>query len=569
MFFCSNQKTFICLGRHLRPPGELEPRGNRQKFFASFFQKRRPYFLLLLAASIALLASAPTDGNFWNTDAPRHAMDGMFMRDFMAAAPIHAPVQWAQAYYFRHPALAIAYYPPFFAVVLAVFYTVFGASQFVAQSAVGCFTFLLGVSSFQVARRLMGDWAALGAALLVIATPLTALWGRQVMLDVPAYALSIAALWCFVRHVETYSYAWLAAAACVMVLAIYTKYNTGFVLPALAAGWFAARRAPPWHDRKLGLIIVASAIALIPAMLLVAKFGSANAQSIGGRAGDVPATRLAAWLYYPQSLPNQIGIALVPIGMAGLAALGLRAREKGGWLAICLLVWLVTGYAVFAIIPIREQRHDMAVLFPLLLGGPYALARWLGQFGDAAALALGSVVACLGIAAHEPRVDGYGDIAAYVAAHTPPHGVVLFDGYRDGNLVFDLMTIAKRPDIAVVRADKLLLSVRFGERERRGVGQSALTGDDMTRLIARIQPDLVIVQPGFWGDLRDMALLEAAIKPPAYRRLRHIAITGDLSAQDGTGVDIYAPAAAPTAPRGVIELRMPDFNASFRGIAGQ
>jgi hypothetical protein len=545
-----------------------------KSFSVLFFKKELLPFLraiapyaLILATSIALLATAPVAGNFWNSDAPRHAMDGLFVRDFVTAAPIQTPLRWATSYYFRHPAIAIPYYPPFFAAVLAVFYTVFGASQFVAQAAVGCFTFLLGLSSFQVARRIMPDAASLGAALLVIGIPLATMWERQVMLDVPAYALAVASLWCLARYLEGERFAPLAAAALAMVLAIYTKYNIAFVVTALAVGWCAARRAAPWRDRRLVAIGAAALAMLLPAAFLVAKFGSANAQSLFGRTGDAPAASLAAWIYYPASLPDQTGILLVPFCLAGLAALLLRARERNAWLVLCLLTWLVVGYATFSIIPIKEERHDLAVLFPLLIAVPCALVRFVPKFGGMIALVLGIFVAARGIAAHAPRVDGYAEIATYIAAHAPPNAVVLYDGYRDANLVFDLMTIAHRPDIAVVRADKLLLSVRFGERASRGVSEAAFQADDIARLIRRVQPDYIVLQPDFWSDLRVMALFVAAIKPPSYRQMHHFALTGDLSTRDGTGgIDVYAPTAAPSGPRGGIELRMPDFDSRFTGV---
>ncbi len=493
-------------------------------------------------------------------------MDGLFVRDFVASAPTHAPVQWAISYYFRHPAIAIPYYPPFFAVVLAAFYSIFGASQLVAQAAVSCFTFLLGLSSFQVARRLMPDEAALGAALLVIGIPLATLWERQVMLDVPAYALAVASLWCLARHLENDRSAALAAAASAMVLAIYTKYNIAFVVPALAAGWYGARRMAPWRDRRLVAIVPAALAALLPAAFLMAKFGGANAQSLLGRAGDAPAASLAAWIYYPASLPDQTGIFLIPFCLLGLAAVLLRAREKNAWLPLCLLAWLCIGYVTFSLIPIKEERHDLAVLFPLLIAAPYALVRFMPRFGATIALALGIAVASRGIALHAPRVNGYGEIATYIAEHAPPHAVVLYDGYRDANLVFDLMTRARRPDIGVVRADKLLLSVRFGERDKRGVSQAALQADDIARLIGRVQPDYIVVQPGFWTDLRVMALFEAAIKPPSFRLEHHVTLSGDLSTKDGTaGIDIYIPAAPRSGERQKIELLMPDFDGRISG----
>src|ERR1700693_5861694 len=111
------------------------------------------------------------------------------------------------------------------------------------------------------------------------------------------------------------------------------------------------------------------------------------------------------------------------------------------------------------------------VLLPLGIAAPMFLVAVLPkQLGEAAGLALGvgtmiyTLVFC-----PVPRVEGYQDVASYLAKNVPHDGVVLYSGYRDANLIFDLATIDERSDITIVRADKLLLSVPAGEP--RGGGQ--------------------------------------------------------------------------------------------------
>jgi Dolichyl-phosphate-mannose-protein mannosyltransferase len=142
--------------------------------------------VILVTACLALLLTAPVDGDFWWADAPRHALNGVFVKDFIEAHPIDRPVQWAIDYYLRRPALTIMFYPPLFYVAEAIAFALFGVSHFVAQFTVSLFVLLLCVSAYALARLFLPRWAAVGAALLVIGTPETALWGRQVMLDLPA-----------------------------------------------------------------------------------------------------------------------------------------------------------------------------------------------------------------------------------------------------------------------------------------------------------------------------------------------------------------------------------------------
>jgi hypothetical protein len=156
----------------------------------------------LVLATAALFFTAPMDGDFWWSDAPRHAMDGLFMRDLLLAHPFHHPAAWAIGYYVRHPALTILFYPPLFPTVEAGFFLVFGASHACTQVTVACFILLLGTAAYGLARMMLPRLAALGCALLVIGAPEAAFWGRQVMLDVPAYALGTAAAYCLAQYLR-------------------------------------------------------------------------------------------------------------------------------------------------------------------------------------------------------------------------------------------------------------------------------------------------------------------------------------------------------------------------------
>ena len=101
-------------------------------------------FAALLAATLLLLLTAPVNDDFWWQDAPRHALNGAFVKDFFAALPWRDPFGWAASYYIKYPSLTIGFYPPLFYLFEAAFYAVFGVNQFVAQATVACFTLLLG-----------------------------------------------------------------------------------------------------------------------------------------------------------------------------------------------------------------------------------------------------------------------------------------------------------------------------------------------------------------------------------------------------------------------------------------
>src|SRR6478752_6610089 len=98
--------------------------------------------LVLFGASTGMMLTAPFAGDFWWSDAPRHALNGAFIMDFIRDFPVRHPAAWAMDYYIRYPSLTILFYPPLFYVFEAVFYALFGVSHAVAQFTESVFIFL-------------------------------------------------------------------------------------------------------------------------------------------------------------------------------------------------------------------------------------------------------------------------------------------------------------------------------------------------------------------------------------------------------------------------------------------
>jgi hypothetical protein len=112
---------------------------------------------VLAVATTVLYVTAPKNGDFWWSEAPRNALNGAFILDLLRELPFDDPVSWAVDYYYQYPALTILFYPPLFHAVLAVFYLVFGVSHATAVACVSAFFAVLvsGVAkfSFQVQHR--------------------------------------------------------------------------------------------------------------------------------------------------------------------------------------------------------------------------------------------------------------------------------------------------------------------------------------------------------------------------------------------------------------------------------
>ena len=115
----------------------------------------------------------------------------VLLRSVRVALPLTHLKQWAMDYYIQYPAITVLFYPPLFALVEAVFFSLFGVSHSTAQLTVSAFLLATAFGAYFLTRRWVGRVAAFSTALLFIGSPAMALWGRQVMLEIPAFAFLI------------------------------------------------------------------------------------------------------------------------------------------------------------------------------------------------------------------------------------------------------------------------------------------------------------------------------------------------------------------------------------------
>lgn len=553
-------------------PSAMDAGWTRAMRAAAFMRLARrwvPYAVLLVASGI-LLATSPVNGDFSWSDAPRHALNGAFVKDFIAALPWRHPVAWAENYYLQYPALSILFYPPLFYLFEAVSYAVFGVSHFTAQATVAAFYAFLGLGVYRLARLWLPRFTALGAALMLMGAPEIALWGRQVMLDIPAMAWLVWGVWACAKFMRAGRGADLVFGAAMLLAALYTKYDVIFIAPVLMLALVAARGGAILRDRRVLWTVLGTMIGALPAVYLALEFGMANFQSVDDLAGELPRWSLAAWEFYPDLLPQILGWPVLVLALAGAALLltsrlpAFKSSGAGFWPAWLLLGWIVLGYAFFSAIAVREPRHILTVMPPFAILAASVLDRLLPRrsSGMAACLLGVGMLAWSIFECPVPVVTGYREIADYVAGHAPPNGVVLFSGYRDGNFVFDLRAREDRRDISTLRADKLLLRVAI--ERRRGVGDSGYSEDEIARMIHDLGVSLVVAQDGFWDDLAEMRRFENVLARPDFIAVAHFSIGGTMGRIDKS-FTLYRPTYPVESRKIDLGIDMPIIGDKFQG----
>ncbi len=240
-------------------------------------------------------------------------------------------------------------------------------------------------------------------ALILAGAPEIAYWGRQVMLEIPAFALIVWSAIFVVRYLHEKRIAWLYLGIALAVLAMYVKLTSGFFLIVCAAALFETRGKALLRDRHSYIIALLAVIAIIPLLILTLKFGQTNIQSVRGSAdGNVIRTSISEWIWYHGNCRTQMSWPCLAAAVAGLGLIMARRNSVSQY--TILLLWFAVGYLFFSAISLKDTRFDVAVLFPVAMfaavGMRGILARWPRTAGTGNRHAVGIIT--FGLTYFEP-----------------------------------------------------------------------------------------------------------------------------------------------------------------------
>lgn len=480
-------------------------------------QRRRLIFTLsALGVLAALIASCEiTQGGFSWSDAPLHAMDGVFLHDLLKAWPSGSWKAWAEQYYLEHQCLGIGvYYPPLFAGVEAVLFAMFGVSVAVARLAVVLFVIGAVWLIYLLGRDLYGETAGVASALLTLVSSAGVAWSRQVMLEWPAVFWIALSFWAYARLYRRPHGAWgiLMAAGCLG--AYLTKQTAGFVIGAIvlhaiwSRQWSLLKRPAFWGPFAVMIGLVSA---------YAAATSGLNALAPMLVAGDPPWQHLVSpchWSWYALRLPNMLGWTVMMTIAAACVALSLQRLHSSGAgmqppcserqasnprppLMLLPVLWLAAWWLISTAIAAKEERYFFFAIPAVTLVAGWALgettcsglrpAMWTARAGWLF-LAAGVIMA---LRTPAMRLADTRPTAAFLAERHDAD-LVLVDAVRDGQLIFDLRIMqgtsphhpASRPNgsrLIALRASKLLYS--RAARTRYAYAQHVSSPADIVRIL--------------------------------------------------------------------------------------
>jgi len=414
------------------------------------------------------------DGLWFQGDSPRHASNAIFWKDFLLSVPVN-PKEFALSFYARYPVIDPIFYPPFFYFLEGALFGLFGASPFLAKGLVLCFALVAALYTSAWIRR----WIALEAGwagALVLLSPGIVTWSHAVMLNVPAYALTVAYLYHTREWFESQLPRQFHLMLLLGLLAILTYYQAG-VIVFITCVWLIALRR--WHllkNRRVFLPIAVIAILLLPSFVLVFKWAPIILGWLTPKATLFWSMR--QWAFYPNELPRLLGLPIAILAIAG-ACCGLR-KPRWRHETVLLTIWIATTYFLFSTIKVLDARYILALTTPFVcLSIIFVLStmEWLKErfcgrktsVQAGAAVAICSIVVVQAWLASEVKihnVKGFEEVAVFLE-HAASDELVLYDGRYDGIFTFNVLARDRDFQRGVVLADKLLDGVRF-ERVNNG-----------------------------------------------------------------------------------------------------
>ena len=410
----------------------------------------------------ALLSLRGLDGgNIVDTDAARHAMNGAFIHDYLRSGQIAHPIAYGKEYYGRLPALSMPYHPPLFPAIEALFYFVFGVNLLAARLAVAL---AVGASALLLYRLVEATHHSDLLALCATVTALS-LWNAQlvatdVMLEYPAMAFALAALYCLRDPGRGYPLGRALLFAILGAAAVWTKQFAVFLLAVPPLYFAATGRWRLLFGRNFWISSALFALAVKALMSLSAPFNQTGVSQVPLAPESILWVANHNLVYYGHAIRREL------YGWPGLFALAAAALlillvRRGAWKGLKIelyLAWIVAMVAVLMVVGARNMRYlffvcpaVLVVVYSFVLRGSELLLGPARAWRVPAALAAAWFIA--GLWFHPEFLRGPAEAASVVVQSAPER--VLYGGDADGNFIFAVRALDPQLRTTVIPGEKL------------------------------------------------------------------------------------------------------------------
>jgi hypothetical protein len=485
-------------------------------------------------------------------DAPRYLMNGVFLLDLLQSGTPQRPsalLQFAERYYAQYPALSLGHHPPLFPASLVPFFLVMGVSALAARLAmvvwfVGAVWLLHGLG-----RRLYDERVAGWAALLFASCPAVFLFAGQILAEVPAIAMVLAAVLLLERFRGSGRVSAYLLFCAAVIASLLTRPTAIYMFPAYAVlllrdGWLG-RLTSGGIAVVNGLALGLGAVLVLGYMTL-SPFNSSVVLEVIGRGVSGAAVSAVAMAVIDQ---RELAFAMA----AGLAGAALTRDKR----VLVPLAWVLSVLACALVLTgaIEAGRYTIISVPAMCLIGAsvVATARTRMQQAVAATGLASLVVLQVADTARRPARDlpGYEEAARYVVG-VADEPTILYSASADtGYFVFFVRQHDQDRRLAVLRSDKLLTTSRMG---RLNVESRIAGPDEIPGILQRYGTRFVTIEDQPTGD-RTLEWLRALVRTDRFVERRRFPAGPGV---DGVDLVVYEYLDATLAARDAeLDLNLP------------
>ena len=493
-------------------------------------------------------------------DEASHYMSGLLVHDYIQGRFPSSPMTFAIQFYLHYPYLAIGHWPPVFYAVEGSWMYLFSTSRIaVLLLMAGITTSLVAMTYFTVQRE-SGVKLGLLSALLLASIPTVQKFASLVMMDTLLAVLSLWAVLCFARFLDSGRWRDAMSFAGLASVAILTKGNAFFLALVPGIALLMTRRfhllkrasfwAPaavvallclPWHLMTMGLML----------------------PTFGDHLG-VEFTRRAAG-FYGALLLKSFGAPILGLAAAGIFTRVIKPfRYKGVDARSAALGSLLASLCIFyCVVPAGIEPRYAIAGFPLLLifavAGAVDLAGFLAIVGLSATtrlrliLAVAVIVFATNVFAIPRKVSyGFREAAtALLSAGQARDSLILVStdtNLGEGIFVSEMAMQPNRGREIVLRASKVL-----ADSDWNITTYTALyaTGKQMRQCLKEAGVEFLVLDrsPGSQHFLHHRQLLDIVRSYPEEWRLVGTYSPTNRDAVGSPGVQVYRYAGAGSEQR--------------------
>jgi hypothetical protein len=496
----------------------------------------------ILVLGIAHALTWQVSEPYFNNDETRHVMTGVFFQDLLRDLPFSHLRAYAVSYYLQYPALGLLVWPPLFHGIEGIFLLVFGTSFAAARILLGLFSLLACTWLFLLVRRTHGTLAAAVSVLLLGLSPMVFELSQHVLLEIPALAFALGAIYYFVLYVDLGRRRDIFLAAGAAAAFALTRYDGFFLLLFFGLSLVGLRRFDLLRRREVWLAAVLAIVIVVPIYLpMLAEFGKTHLLVTAQKGPEGTGRHfLAALSYYPRALGKSIGLPIALLGLVGLLSSLRKERRRICWPYLALAAATYLAFTPLAELQARHAIYWIPAFALFAVEGSF----WIARSRTVAYVMLLAILAVFAFwnAVTSPvrYVRGYEAAARYVVANTHASRFTFVDGFLNGNFIYQVRRNDPDRRLWILRGDKILYGVL--NDPRGGYEEYAKGEAGILATLYRYDPELLVVeepQVGFEIPLATLLRQVLASHPERFSKVRSFPIETNAHTFSGLRLDVY------------------------------